>query len=297
MNEDETVALTICEIFQNQQDTRAVDDQDVLKIYSLYKRSAQEFMKILGACIINIFQNSKKMTKPQMNTYEKLLDLVFKKIHDASFVDVETYKKMKQESCHNNNIADAQNLKYDYFKLSWAHERAIIYFVKIFNYGLGCQINLVQMFCAKCLINLFKNFDNGQKDFLERLLKNSDFDENDEDSIEDLENEDNNPSLIQNIIEGSIIMMQSARQEQVRMAGLKIGSYLQFQDRENLLLNQLVEIMCSDDKVAIRKSAVYNLQLNQNTVPYLIKRMRDKDSDVQAEVLNKIKKSKVDIFS
>ena len=47
------------------QDSRAIDDQDVNKIYSLYKRSAEEFMEIVGKCIINIMMNAKKLTKTQ----------------------------------------------------------------------------------------------------------------------------------------------------------------------------------------------------------------------------------------
>lgn len=292
MEQQTMIGETICEIFEGQQTSRIVEDSDVTKIFSLYKNWPKDFIHIVGACIINIFQNSKKMSKFQMTVYEKLIDKVFKKIITESFTDVDTYKAMKIEAC-NVKIEDNAGVKYEYFKFSWPHERSIIYFIKIFTSGLGCQISSIQMFCAKCLINILKNFD-GQKDFLERLLTNHDSDEAD-DVSEDIDS--NQPGLISRLIDGAVLMMQANRQNQTRMAGLKIGSYLQFQDRDQLLLKQLITVMCSDDNKEIRKSAAFNLQLNRNTIPYFVKRLRDKDDEVRKEVLLKIKKSKLDVFS
>lgn len=63
--------------------------------------------------------------------------------------------------------------KHKFFNKSWEHKKAFMYFIKLFTFGLGSQFTQIQMFCAKTLINIFKNFGEPNKDGLRNLLQNS----------------------------------------------------------------------------------------------------------------------------
>lgn len=48
-----------------------------------------------------------------------------------------------------------------------------------------------------------------------------------------------------------------------------------------------------DDQDQIRKLALINLEMNENTFPHLIKRIRDKNPEIRATVFKKLIKEKV----
>ncbi len=48
--------------------------------------------------------------------------------------------------------------------------------------------------------------------------------------------------------------------------------------------------MCEESVSGLRKLAVTNLDLNEETFPHLIKRIRDKESDIRCTVFRKLLK-------
>jgi hypothetical protein len=152
---------------------------------------------------------------------------------------------------------------------------------------------------------MFKNFGEENKDILKQMLKNADLDLQDSDSEDSHSNSSSQKikiskrapgrplSLIELLIEGSMILMSSKSLQQSKMAGLKIGSYLQFAFSEDLQ-NQLISLMTLEDNEEIRKSAVYNLDINPQTLAHFLKRLKDKKEAIRKEVLNKIKRKRLE---
>lgn len=155
---------------------------------------------------------------------------------------------------------------------------------------------------------MFKNFGEENKDILKQMLKNADLDLQDSDSEDSQSNFSSQKikiskhapgrplSLIELLIEGSMILMSSKSLQQSKMAGLKIGSYLQFAFSEDLQ-NQLISLMTLEDNEEIRKSAVYNLDINPHTLAHFLKRLKDKKEAIRKEVLNKIKRKRLEFGS
>lgn len=80
-------------------------------------------MKIIGTCLINILRSHKKISKGQLNTYEKLFNKIFTKIYQFSFID----NKKRQASPEQLNLMIEENpieeSKNQYFNDSYEHER------------------------------------------------------------------------------------------------------------------------------------------------------------------------------
>ena len=322
------IANLVCEIFEEQQNSLVIESQNITKIFFLYKECPIDFMRIFGSCLVNIIKNHKKLNRRQQDTYEKLVSKTFSKIYNFSFNE-------KGMTSHNETTKHEESIitdpsKHKFFNKSWEHKKAFMYFIKLFTFGLGSQFTQIQMFCAKTLINIFKNFGEPNKDGLRNLLQNSEENQPNflvsSDSEEYSADEDplkNHQHLIKNgeissnfkrrpeakekqrsnklidlLIEGSIQLMQSNKQLQSKMAGLKIGSYLQFLNNKSITLqNQQIQFMTLEDNKELRKSAVFNLEINAKTLPHFIKRIRDKDISIRKEVLLKLKRSKFDVFN
>lgn len=55
--------------------------------------------------------------------------------------------------------------------------------------------------------------------------------------------------------------------------------------------------MCSDNSEDIRKTAMINLEMTEDTFPHLIKRIRDKSSEIRSTVFRKLIKEKVPLVN
>jgi hypothetical protein len=59
----------------------------------------------------------------------------------------------------------------------------------------------------------------------------------------------------------------------------------------------MLRIMCEDPISGLRKLAVTNLDLNEETFSHLIKRIRDKESDIRCTVFRKLLKEQILLVS
>lgn len=92
----------------------------------------------------------------------------------------------------------------------------------------------------------------------------------------------------------------------LKQIGIKITSYLQrLMDRADLtttaeaiaLKSEMMRSMCMDDQDQIRKLALINLEMNDNTFPHLIKRIRDKNPEIRATVFKKLIKEQIPLVN
>ena len=107
----------------------------------------------------------------------------------------------------------------------------------------------------------------------------------------------------QNLI-GAVIGLLRDKRPSPKSIGIKISSFLQYLDTQGELENEIealkfemLKIMCQEENPVLRKNAVTNLDLNDSTFPQLVKRIRDKDSDIRCTVFRKLIKEKIQLTS
>lgn len=98
-------------------------------------------------------------------------------------------------------------------------------------------------------------------------------------------------NVINNLNEGNVSLLRS-KQPSLKLLGLKIASYIQkFESDE--VQQEVVNIATNEESRDIRKVAIINLRVNENTLPALLTRTRDVDSELRILVYKKLMKHKV----
>lgn len=84
---------------------------------------------------------------------------------------------------------------------------------------------------------------------------------------------------------------------------MKLGSYLQhitYEDKKNNKLKdaiialkaEMVKTICEEEKKELRLDALTNTELNDATLPFIIIRIRDMDTNVRLQVFKKLIKNR-----
>lgn len=154
-----------------------------------------------------------------------------------------------------------------------------IFFSSFFVQGLESSQLQIKVFCAKILFFIFKTISG--EELAEHL-----------------------PTNIAKKLIVNIIGMLRDKKQVLKSIGIKITSLIQLlsinedlQDEMEVLNYEMIKIMCQDDREVLRKLAVTNMDLNDSTFHYLVKRIRDKDADIRSTVFRKLIKEKIKLSS
>lgn len=101
--------------------------------------------------------------------------------------------------------------------------------------------------------------------------------------------------VINNLNQGNVTLLKS-KQPSLKLLGLKIASYIQDFESEEVQ-HEVVNLVTNEEGRDIRKVAIVNLRINENTLPALLSRTRDIDSELRILVYKKLIKHKVHLIN
>jgi len=97
--------------------------------------------------------------------------------------------------------------------------------------------------------------------------------------------------VIEKLLDGTISLLKS-KHTNLKLLALKISSYIQkFSSDE--LKTEILNCMANDESRDVRKVAMINLQSDESSLPYLLIRTREMDSEIRHIVFAKLRREKV----
>jgi len=141
------------------------------------------------------------------------------------------------------------------------------HFLNFLSNGFESQNIAIKQICAKHISLMLKVF-------------------NDEDIEEVLDNK-----VISKLVDGTISLLKS-KQPSVKLLALKIASYIQKFNFEELKV-EMIRTMSNDESRDVRKVSLINLQVDEATLPHLLVRTREIDSELRLLVYKKLIKEKI----